>query len=95
LTVGWNLNENLIYLSFLDSNKNYIKLINMFSDKTKNNIVINVYEGRNIIRYYSMQILPINYLPSDLHNDKETKSYLDGTFKILKSEVNFIESTDE
>lgn len=95
LCINWDSHENLIEFSLKDSNRNFITLINMISDKTKNDIVVNVLQDDNIIRYYTMQLLPVKYAQSPLYLDSTFPSIINATFKILKSEVNFLESADE
>lgn len=95
LCIKWDSHENLIDFSYKDSNKSFITLINMVSDKTKNDIVVNVSQGGVIIRYHTMQLLPVKFVQSPLNLDTMFPSVIIATFKILKSEVNFVESADE
>lgn len=95
LSITWDSHENLIEFSFEDSNENFVTLINMISDKSKSDIVVNVLHDNNIIRYYTMQLLPIKYHQSPLQLDTIFPSIINATFKILKSEVNFVDSADE
>lgn len=95
LSITWDINENVVSLVFKDSNKNYISLIDLFSDKIKHNITLNVLESDKIIRYYDMQILPYKYIQSPLSLDETKSPKLTATYKILKSEVNFVEVSDE
>lgn len=95
LGIIWHSHENFVDITFKDSNKNYITLINIISDKTKNDILVNVLENGIIVRYYTIQLLPIKHSQSPLYLDVATPPILNATFKILKSEVNFLESTNE
>lgn len=95
LCINWDSHENLIDFSFKDSNRNFITLINVILDKTKNDIIVNVLEDGSVIRYYTMQLLPIKYGQSPLYLDSTFPSIINATFKILKSEINFVESADE
>ena len=100
LEVKWDINENLINLTFEDNNPNYIDLINLTKDKNKINIVLDVncitldtnnIHSSNVIRYYDMELLPVRFIQSELSKVSLLPQTLNAVFKILKSDINFVE----
>ena len=104
LEVKWDINENLIHLTFEDNNANYIDLINLTKDKNKINIVLDVncitldtnnIHSSNVIRYYDMELLPVRFIQSELSKVSLLPQTLNAVFKILKSDINFVEPSNE
>jgi len=95
LEVKWELNENLIHLTFQDTNENYIDLIGLTKKKEKTNIVLDIMYESKAVRYYELELLPIRFIQSELSMISLPKSTLNAVFKILKSDVNFVEPSDE
>ena len=104
LEVKWDINENLINLTFEDNNPNYIDLINLTKDKNKINIVLDVncitldtnnIHSSNVIRYYDMELLPVRFIQSELSKVSLLPQTLNAVFKILKSDINFVEPLNE
>lgn len=104
LEVKWDINENLIHLTFEDNNPNYIDLINLTKDKNKINIVLDVncitidtnnINSSNVIRYYDIELLPVRFIQSELSKVSSLSQTLNAVFKILKSDVNFVEPSNE
>lgn len=95
LNIDWDSTTNIVNITFADSNKNYLTLINMFSERIKHSINVDVLSGDVVIRYYSMELLPMKYTQSPLSITGDIIVYIKASFKILKSEVNFVESVGE
>lgn len=97
LSIDWDEFENIINLLFRDSNVNYKTLVDIFNNKTKQSIIINVTTSmhNSIIRYYNLELLPNTLKPSmvfnNLYSQIEHGASLKVSFKILKSELTFNE----
>ena len=96
LEVKWDINENLIHLTFQDTNSNFVDLINLTKKKEKISIVLDIFEfGDTTLRYYELELLPVRFIQSEMSVISPLKCRLNAVFKILKSDVNFVEPTDE
>lgn len=93
--IKWDSFENLINMDIKDTNDNYQSLLQLVLDKERVNVVVNIILDRYIIRYYELQLLPMKFIQSDMQLTGEDLPKLHTTFKVLKSEVNFVELADE
>ena len=79
-------------------------MINLTKDKNKINIVLDVncitldtnnIHSSNVIRYYDMELLPVRFIQSELSKVSLLSQTLNAVFKILKSDINFVEPSNE
>lgn len=92
--VEWDEFENILRLTFEDSNSNYKTLVDIFNSKSKQSIIIKVFnQSSTKIRQYDLELLPNTLRPSKLHRGiiSNPTPYLLTSFKILKSELSFNE----
>lgn len=91
--LDWDATTNNIHITFKDTNLNYLTLIDIFTTRAKQNITIDVFDmfdENETIRYYELELLPMTYIQSLLVKLNPNYATIKATFKILKSEVNFV-----
>jgi hypothetical protein len=89
--VSWDDYENIIYIKLQDYNSSYIELLDILKNSIKLNIKMDVYMYDDVIRTYDMELVCRNIRPSNGYTDLQLfGSTLNATFKILKSEINFV-----
>ena len=86
LSIKFDEYEALLYLEFVDTNKNYTTLIDMQynNDKVKFNLIVDSEIG--IIRTHILEVLLQNYTPN---YELDNRSRLKARFKVVNSQIDF------
>lgn len=86
--------ENNLTIKFPDTNDNLKELIDIYKDKSKLVISIDLYDFNpepEIFRTYVLDLLPQKLTPSKLSNEEKFQSNIYCSFKILKMDITFNE----
>ena len=93
-SVVWHEFDNTIQIEFADTNEMHKNALDMVANQERLKVTIDVYSDMDIVvRNFNLTLLPLKFLTPKLYSDFDT-SVLSVTFKIISSEVTFVDTNE-